>query len=77
VLDRWTVDTLDISVRRERPGQPTEVHTRQSILLRMINHEAYHLGEINLVLGANGREPINPWPSEAWWEDAPRALREG
>jgi uncharacterized damage-inducible protein DinB len=76
-LDRWTVDTLDISVRRERPGQPTEVHTRQSILLRMINHEAYHLGEINLVLGANGREPINPWPSEAWWEDAPRALREG
>jgi uncharacterized damage-inducible protein DinB len=76
-LDRWTVDTLDVSVRRVESGRPDEVHTRQSILLRMINHEAYHLGEINLVLGSNGREPINPWPGREWHEDAARWLREG
>jgi uncharacterized damage-inducible protein DinB len=76
-LDRWTVDTLDVSVRRVEAGRPDEVHTRQSILLRMINHEAYHLGEINLVLGSNGREPINPWPGREWHQGAARSLREG
>ena len=76
-LDRWTVDTLDVSVRREEPSRPTEVHTRQSILMRLINHEAYHLGEINVVLGSNGREPIDPFPGREWREDAPRSLREG
>jgi uncharacterized damage-inducible protein DinB len=77
-LDRWTVDTLDVSVRRDEPGRRApEVHTRQSILMRMINHEAYHLGEVNLVLGSNGREPIDPWPGREWEEGADRRLREG
>jgi uncharacterized damage-inducible protein DinB len=76
-LDRWTVDTLDVSVRREERGRPPEVHTRQSILMRMINHEAYHLGEVNLVLGSNGREPIDPWPGREWHEGTPRSMREG
>jgi hypothetical protein len=58
-------------------GRPPEVHTRQSILMRMINHEAYHLGEINLVLGSDGRDPINPWPPSDWHAGAPRSLREG
>ena len=77
VLDRWTVDTLDVSVRREERGRAAEVHTRQSILLRMITHEGYHLGEINLTLGAHGREPIDPWPGREWEEGAPVSLREG
>ncbi len=76
-LDRWTTDTLDVSVRRDEAGRPPEVHTRQSILMRMINHEAYHLGEINVVLGSNGREPIDPWPGREWEASAPRYLREG
>jgi uncharacterized damage-inducible protein DinB len=76
-LDRWTVDTLDVSVRREEPGRATEVHTRQSILMRMINHEAYHLGEVNLVLGSNGREPIDPWPGREWEAGSDSRLREG
>jgi len=76
-LDRWTVDALDVAVRREEPGRPTQAHTRQSILMRMINHEAYHLGEVNLVLGSNGREPINPFPGEDWHVGAPVELREG
>lgn len=76
-LDRWTVDTLNVAVRREERDRPPEVHTRQSILMRLINHEAYHLGEVNLVLGSNGREPIDPFPGLEWREDAPRSLREG
>lgn len=75
-LDRWTPAMLDETFRREgRSG--TQVHTRQSILLRMINHDAYHLGEVNLTLGANGRETIDPWPAADWLEGAPVALREG
>ena len=76
-LDRWTPETLREAVRRDEAGRPAEVHTRQSILMRMINHEAYHLGEINVALGANGREPINPWPSREWAVGAPVELREG
>jgi uncharacterized damage-inducible protein DinB len=75
-LERWTPATLGEGIRRERGGG-TQVHTRQSILLRMINHEAYHLGEINLALGSNGRTPIDPWPSSDWLEGAPVSLREG
>jgi uncharacterized damage-inducible protein DinB len=76
-LDRWTPDTMQRVTRRDEAGRPPEFHTRQSILLRMITHEGYHLGEINLTLGANGREPINPWPAEDWREGADVSRREG
>ena len=76
-LERWTPESLGQEVRRVEAGRPDEIHTRQSILMRHINHEAYHLGEINLTLGANGREPINPWPGREWQEGSPRWLREG
>jgi uncharacterized damage-inducible protein DinB len=71
-LDRWTPDTLSRITRRDEAGRPPELHTRQSILMRMINHEAYHLGEVNLALGSNGREPINPWPGSDWEAGTPR-----
>lgn len=76
-LDRWTPATLGEEVRRDEAGRPPEFHTRQSILLRLINHEAYHLGEINVALGAAGREPIDPWPGEDWEEGVPASRREG
>lgn len=75
-LDRWTPAMLGEVFRREG-SSGTQVHTRQSILLRMINHDAYHLGEVNLILGANGREMIDPWPPADWLDSAPVALREG
>jgi uncharacterized damage-inducible protein DinB len=75
-LDRWTPAMLGETFRREgRTG--VQIHTRQSILLRMINHDAYHVGEVNLILGAHGREMIDPWPPADWLESAPVALREG
>ena len=76
-LDRWTPAMLGDEIRRDEAGRPSEVHTRQSILLRLLSHEAYHLGEINLALGSNGREPINPWPGREWKLGAPAWLREG
>jgi uncharacterized damage-inducible protein DinB len=76
-LRRWTPAMLDDVIRRDESGRPPELHTRQSILLRMINHEAYHLGEINVTLGANGREPIDPWPGREWEEGVPSSVREG
>jgi uncharacterized damage-inducible protein DinB len=76
-LARWTPETLDTVIRRDEAGRPPEFHTRQSILMRMITHEGYHLGEINLTLGAHGREPINPWPGSDWQLGTPRSRREG
>jgi len=75
-LDRWTPAMLNETFRRIGAAGP-QLHTRQSILLRMITHEAYHLGEINLALGSNGRQTIDPWPSADWLESAPVAAREG
>ena len=75
-LDRWTTDAL----WQELPfnlGSGSRVHTRQSILMRLINHDAFHAGEISLTLVANGREPIDLWPAADWAADAPRSLREG
>ncbi|MCI0345480.1 MAG: DinB family protein [Chloroflexi bacterium] len=75
-LERWTPDMLGESF--ERQGRTTlQRHTRQSLLLRLINHEAYHVGEMSLALGAHGREPIDLWPAADWAADAPVVRREG
>lgn len=41
------------TARRVRSGQ-VQLHTRQSVLWRLITHEAFHAGEISLALGAHG-----------------------
>ena len=75
-LERWTPEMLGESLPRQgRAG--LQVHTRQSLLMRLINHEAYHVGEMSIALGANGREPIDLWPPGDWAEDAPASRREG
>ncbi len=64
-LDRWTPAMLGEAVRREgRSG--VQLHTRQSILLRLITHEAYHAGEIALIEGIHGRPQLDPWPPQDW-----------
>jgi uncharacterized damage-inducible protein DinB len=75
-LRRWTPAMLGEAVRREEPGR-SELHTRQSILIRMISHDGYHLGEINTALVAGRVEPIDPWPGAEWAPGAPVELREG
>ena len=63
-LDRWTPAMLDEPRPREG-ARGVEYHTRQSILLRMITHEAYHAGEIALIQGIHGRTQIDLWPAGA------------
>jgi uncharacterized damage-inducible protein DinB len=64
-LERWTPEMLGESVLREGRSGPQR-HTRQSVLLRLITHDAYHVGEISLALGAHGRQPIDLWPAADW-----------
>jgi uncharacterized damage-inducible protein DinB len=66
-LERWTPDVLAETFRRQ--GRTTvQVHSRQSILLRLITHEAYHSGEIALIEGLHGRPQLDPWPAQDWVE---------
>ena len=62
-LDRWTPGMLDETVIREYGGI-RRPHTRQSILLRMLSHDAYHAGELSQTLGIHGLRQIDLWPPE-------------
>ncbi len=59
-LDRWTPDMLGDQLRRDHGGN-TQVHTRSSILQRLITHEAYHCGELSQTLGIHGFPQIDLW----------------
>jgi uncharacterized damage-inducible protein DinB len=59
-LATWTPETLDQEARRTRRSV-VQIHTRQSVLIRLITHDAYHCGEISLTLGSNGLAAIDPW----------------
>jgi len=59
-LATWTPESLGQEARRTR-GTEVRIHTRQSVLMRLITHDAYHCGEISLTLGSNGLAAIDPW----------------
>jgi uncharacterized damage-inducible protein DinB len=61
-LNRWTPAMLQDEFRREIDGQ-TQIHTRQGVLLRLLTHDAYHIGEINQTLGMHGLKEIYIWTS--------------
>jgi uncharacterized damage-inducible protein DinB len=63
-LDRWTVPMLQDEFRRERDGT-IQVHTRQSVLFRLITHDAEHCGQISQTLGMHGLEGLDLWTSRA------------
>jgi uncharacterized damage-inducible protein DinB len=59
-LDRWTPEMLGDTV--SRPGASgARVHTRQSVLLRLITHDAYHCGELSQTLGIHHLPQIDLW----------------
>ena len=60
VLDRWTPEMLLETVER-RYGDQRQLHTRTSVLQRLLTHEAYHGGEIAQTLGLHGLEPPYIW----------------
>ena len=69
-LERWTPATLSETIERDA-ANGRQRHSRQSILLRLQYHEAYHAGEINVALKSNGRDLFDPWPSADWTIDSP------
>ena len=59
-LDRWTPATLAETVERVF-GDQRQLHSRSSILHRLITHEAYHCGELSQTLGIHGLPQIDLW----------------
>jgi uncharacterized damage-inducible protein DinB len=60
LLDRWTPDMLEEDVER-RYGDERQIHSRASILQRLLTHEAYHCGELSQTLGIHGLPQIDLW----------------
>lgn len=63
-LERWTPESLQNEVQRERDGK-TQVHTRQAVLYRLLTHDAEHCGEISTTLGMNGLPGLDLWTGRA------------
>ena len=62
-LERWTPDTLFEQFERQA-GKKTQAHTRQSVLIRLLSHDAYHCGELSQTLGIHGLPQIDLWRPE-------------
>jgi uncharacterized damage-inducible protein DinB len=62
-LDRWTPDMLGDEFDREYDGGH-QIHTRRSILQRLLTHEAYHCGELSQTLGIARLPQIDLWRSD-------------
>jgi uncharacterized damage-inducible protein DinB len=60
VLERWTPDDLAVEFERWY-GDQRQLHTRTSVLQRLMTHEAYHGGEISQTLGIEGLDPVYIW----------------
>ena len=63
VLDTWTPGDLEVEFERTY-GDLRQVHTRTSVLQRLMTHEGYHDGEIALALGANHLDPVYIWRAD-------------
>jgi uncharacterized damage-inducible protein DinB len=63
-LARWTAPMLHDEFERERNGN-IQIHTRQSVIMRLITHDAYHSGEISQILGMHGLPGIDLWSPSA------------
>ena len=59
-LDRWTLDMLGEVLRRPEWDE-TWVHTRGSVLQRVLSHDVYHIAELNEALGAAGLPQVDLW----------------
>jgi len=60
LLDRWTPALLGEEVERVH-GDQRQIHSRASILQRLLTHEAYHCGELSQTLGIQGLPQIDLW----------------
>ncbi len=59
-LERWTPEMLGESFSRQMQSG-LQHHTRASVLTRIVQHDAFHTGEISMILGQNGLPSMDPW----------------
>lgn len=59
-LDRWTPAMLEETVEAFY-GDERQLHSRGSIVQRLLTHEAYHCGELSQTLGIHGLPQIDLW----------------
>lgn len=62
-LERWTPAQL-FEPFGPQAAKRTLVKTRQGVAVRLLSHDAYHAGELSLVLGANGLAPVDLWRAD-------------
>ena len=62
-LGRWTVDMLTDEIERHYGGS-VQIHTRASILQRLLTHEAWHAGELSQTLGIHGLPQLDLWRAD-------------
>jgi len=75
-LRTWTPEMLDEPMSREADGSGPRL-TRRSILLRMMFHEAFHVGEIAVIQASDGRPSIDLWPPDYHTVEAAAARASG
>ncbi|HEY1420954.1 MAG TPA: DinB family protein [Candidatus Dormibacteraeota bacterium] len=63
-LERWTPDILDVTFSRIRDGA-LQLHSRHSVLTRLVMHDSFHCGEASLILGMHGLPSMDPWEPPA------------
>jgi hypothetical protein len=59
-LDRWTVDMLTEEIQRSYGGT-VQVHSRGSVLQRLLTHEAWHAAELSLAQAVIGIPQVDLW----------------
>ena len=64
VLDTWEPEMLPEEVERWY-GDQRQLHSRASILQRLLTHDAYHCGELSQTLGIEGLPQIDLWRPDA------------
>ncbi len=60
LLDAWTPEMLTEEFERFYRDE-RQVHSRTSILQRLLTHDAYHDGELALALGSHDLAPVYIW----------------
>jgi len=59
-LDRWTPEMLSEEFERFY-GEERQLHSRTSVLQRLLTHDAYHVGELTQTMGVNHLREIYIW----------------
>ena len=59
-LDRWTPEMLGEEFERFY-GEERQLHSRTSVLQRLLTHDAYHVGELTQTMGVNHLPEIYIW----------------